>query len=269
MEQKSAGLHSRPVEACGQNHLVRFDRLLFDTGKDTLQAASQVQLQAVASILKAYPNVHARIGGYSDNTGEAAANLQLSQARATNVMDALVKLGVAAGSLDAKGYVPNIRSPTTRPKKAARKTGAFRCALLRSKTHFRARLIPYALSFMAGQEFAQCLKFVKFAGRGPQFGHRVSHAHNITKRRWDLNLQTVHAVVKGAGKRLRVCTSCIRNGKVQKASAGSARPAVVGSSLTRRSSLPFQNLEVARCETSLALLVLFVLRIRMANVTLA
>ena len=33
----------------------------------------------------------------------------------------------------------------------------------------------------------------------------------------NLNLQTVHAVVKGAGKRIRVCTSCIRNGKVVKA----------------------------------------------------
>ena len=52
-------------------------------------------------------------------------------------------------------------------------------------------------------------------GRGPQFGHRVSHAHNVTKRRWNLNL--VHAVINGATKRLRVCTSCIRSGKVQKA----------------------------------------------------
>lgn len=54
-------------------------------------------------------------------------------------------------------------------------------------------------------------------GRGPQFGHRISHAHNVTKRRWNLNLQTVRAIVNGATKRLRVCTSCIRSGKVQKA----------------------------------------------------
>jgi len=54
-------------------------------------------------------------------------------------------------------------------------------------------------------------------GRGPQFGHKISHAHNVTKRRWNLNLQSVRAVVKGAAKRMRVCTSCIRNGKIQKA----------------------------------------------------
>jgi large subunit ribosomal protein L28 len=53
-------------------------------------------------------------------------------------------------------------------------------------------------------------------GRGPQFGNRISHAHNVTKRRWNLNLQTVRAVIKGATKRMRVCTSCIRSGKVQK-----------------------------------------------------
>ena len=53
--------------------------------------------------------------------------------------------------------------------------------------------------------------------RGPRFGNRVSHAHNITKRRWNINLQTVHAVVSGAPKRIRVCTSCIKSGKVQKA----------------------------------------------------
>lgn len=54
-------------------------------------------------------------------------------------------------------------------------------------------------------------------GRGPQFGNRVSHAHNVTKRRWNLNLQTVRAIVKGVNRRIRVCTSCIRSGKVQKA----------------------------------------------------
>ena len=54
-------------------------------------------------------------------------------------------------------------------------------------------------------------------GKGPRFGNRVSHAHNVTKRRWDVNLQSVRAVVSGAAKRIRVCTSCLRSGKVQKA----------------------------------------------------
>jgi len=60
-------------------------------------------------------------------------------------------------------------------------------------------------------------KVCEICGRGPRFGNRISHAHNVTKRRWNLNLQTVRAVVKGTSKRIRVCTSCIRSGKVQKA----------------------------------------------------
>jgi large subunit ribosomal protein L28 len=45
----------------------------------------------------------------------------------------------------------------------------------------------------------------------------VSHAHNVTQRRWDVNLQTVRALINGAAKRIRVCTSCLRSGKVLKA----------------------------------------------------
>ena len=60
-------------------------------------------------------------------------------------------------------------------------------------------------------------KVCEVCGRGPQFGHRISHAHNVTKRRWNLNLQKVHVEMEGTRKHVRVCTSCIRSGKVQKA----------------------------------------------------
>jgi len=55
-------------------------------------------------------------------------------------------------------------------------------------------------------------------GKGPQFGNNISHAHNITKRRWNVNLHPVKAKVQGGtSKNLRVCTSCLRSGKVTKA----------------------------------------------------
>ena len=53
-------------------------------------------------------------------------------------------------------------------------------------------------------------------GKGPQFGNNISHAHNVTRRRWNPNLQTVKAVTNGVGKRVRVCTSCIKAGKIVK-----------------------------------------------------
>jgi large subunit ribosomal protein L28 len=53
-------------------------------------------------------------------------------------------------------------------------------------------------------------------GKGPQFGNNVSHANNTTRRRWNVNLHPVKAVVAGASKRIRVCSGCIKTGKVVK-----------------------------------------------------
>jgi len=53
-------------------------------------------------------------------------------------------------------------------------------------------------------------------GKGPMVGHNVSHAHNLTKRRWLPNLQKVKVKINGSTKRLRVCTNCIKSGKVVK-----------------------------------------------------
>jgi large subunit ribosomal protein L28 len=50
--------------------------------------------------------------------------------------------------------------------------------------------------------------------KGPGFGHNVSHSHRRTKRRFDPNIQRVRAVVNGSPKRLNVCTSCLKAGKV-------------------------------------------------------
>mgnify|MGYP001608188772 FL=1 len=53
-------------------------------------------------------------------------------------------------------------------------------------------------------------------GKGPAFGHRISHAHNVSKRRWLPNLVSMRAMVRGTPKRLRVCTRCLKAGKVTK-----------------------------------------------------
>jgi OmpA-OmpF porin, OOP family len=81
-----------------------FDRVLFDTDKATLQPSSEEQLNNIAEIMKAYPNVHVKIGGYTDNTGDPTANQALSEARAKNVMAALVNKGVDPSRLEAQGY---------------------------------------------------------------------------------------------------------------------------------------------------------------------
>jgi large subunit ribosomal protein L28 len=57
----------------------------------------------------------------------------------------------------------------------------------------------------------------EICGKGPAVGRNVSHAHNVTPRRFNPNLQTVRAAVDGGTRRVRVCTRCIRSNKVVKA----------------------------------------------------
>jgi len=54
-------------------------------------------------------------------------------------------------------------------------------------------------------------------GKKPLTGNTISQAHNVSRRRWNVNLRPVHAKVNGTNKRIRVCTNCLRSGKVVKA----------------------------------------------------
>lgn len=53
--------------------------------------------------------------------------------------------------------------------------------------------------------------------KGPSFGHNVSHSNRKTNRRWNPNIQRVRVVENGTPKRLNVCTSCLKAGKVRRA----------------------------------------------------
>ena len=53
-------------------------------------------------------------------------------------------------------------------------------------------------------------------GKKTTIGRQISHAHNVTARSWQPNLQRVRAIVDGGVKRILVCTRCLRTGKVTK-----------------------------------------------------
>jgi len=57
----------------------------------------------------------------------------------------------------------------------------------------------------------------EICGKGPLTGHTISHAHNVSKRRWLPNLQRVRAMVDGVPRYVKACTRCIRTGNVIKA----------------------------------------------------
>ena len=47
-------------------------------------------------------------------------------------------------------------------------------------------------------------------GKGPGFGHNISHSHRLTNRRWNANIQRKRMVINGVKKPVRVCTQCLR-----------------------------------------------------------
>ena len=57
----------------------------------------------------------------------------------------------------------------------------------------------------------------ELCGKGPLVGNQVSHANNKTKKRTLPNLQRVRALVEGSHRHIRVCTRCLKAGKVTKA----------------------------------------------------
>lgn len=68
-------------------------------------------------------------------------------------------------------------------------------------------------------------RICEICGKGPRAGNRISHAHNVTKRRWEVNLQPARIQTPSGARRARVCTACIKSGKVIKAGRPGRAPA--------------------------------------------
>ncbi len=102
---KSDGYKNATDDAALKDTWYSFDNVNFQMGSATaLEAGSEGQIQNLAAILKAYPDAKIKIGGYTDKTGDAAANKKLSQQRADFIKAELGKLGVGAQVTGAEGY---------------------------------------------------------------------------------------------------------------------------------------------------------------------
>jgi outer membrane protein OmpA-like peptidoglycan-associated protein len=80
------------------------EKVFFETDKATLKPESAVTLDKVAASLKDFPDIKIQVSGHTDDTGSAAHNLRLSEARATTVMNYLISKGVSPSMLSEKGY---------------------------------------------------------------------------------------------------------------------------------------------------------------------
>ena len=56
-----------------------------------------------------------------------------------------------------------------------------------------------------------------FCGKSVHFGNAVSHSHRRSNKIWKSNLKSVRVKTDGGSKKMYVCTSCLRSGKVERA----------------------------------------------------
>ena len=94
-----------PSQSADNDVWFNFDRLLFEKDATTVKSESRNQLRNIAEIMKAYPSVGIKVGGYTDTSGDPAANLRLSRDQANSVRQVLISLGIAAERLTAEGHV--------------------------------------------------------------------------------------------------------------------------------------------------------------------
>jgi outer membrane protein OmpA-like peptidoglycan-associated protein len=105
IEDKLVTFLNDSTTKAGKDVWFDFDDLNFETGSAKLTAESNKQVGNIAAVLKAYPKVKIKIGGYTDKTGDAAKNKKLSMERASAVAAALKAAGaIAAQVTGAEGY---------------------------------------------------------------------------------------------------------------------------------------------------------------------
>jgi len=76
----------------------------FDVGKSTLKPESMGAINEIYSLMKENPDLKFSVEGHTDSQGDDAFNLKLSEERANTVMNTLVKMGISADRLTAKGW---------------------------------------------------------------------------------------------------------------------------------------------------------------------
>ena len=98
-------------------------------------------------------------------------------------------------------------------KKRSKKTLLFRkCSDIIYVLRFCIEYRNYKTIIQGGAVMAKCA----VCGKGAHFGNNVSHSHRRSNRMWKSNIKSVKCNVNGTPKKLYVCASCLRSGKVER-----------------------------------------------------
>ena len=80
------------------------NNIFFDLGKSEIKNESTIELQKLINLLQQNPGIRIEISGYTDNSGDEASNIVLSEMRAKGVMDYIISKGISKTRISAKGY---------------------------------------------------------------------------------------------------------------------------------------------------------------------
>lgn len=121
-QELKKNIELKPIE---KGTKVVLNNIFFESGKADLKPESYLELAKAIELMKANPSMRVEVGGHTDNVGADDKNMALSHARARAVMDFMVKGGIAASRLMAKGYgetQPVATNDTDEGRQANRRT---------------------------------------------------------------------------------------------------------------------------------------------------
>lgn len=86
---------------------IQLKHVFYETGKSVLDQRSKYELDNLVKLLNKYDSMKVELAGHTDNTGDADANLSLSESRASTVLSYLTEKGIGSDRLRSNGYGEN------------------------------------------------------------------------------------------------------------------------------------------------------------------
>ncbi|MDX1552649.1 MAG: OmpA family protein [Marinobacter sp.] len=103
-EELRLQMEAMQAEQTDRGMVLTLGDVLFDLNQAELKASGEATVQRLAEFMREYEERRVRVEGYTDSTGEASYNQELSERRAEAVRDALVSMGISRDRVETKGF---------------------------------------------------------------------------------------------------------------------------------------------------------------------
>ncbi|MBL3557389.1 MULTISPECIES: OmpA family protein [Marinobacter] len=103
-EELRLQMEAMQAEQTDRGMVLTLGDVLFDLNQAELKASGEATVQRLAEFMREYEERRVRVEGYTDSTGEASYNQELSERRAEAVRDALLNMGISRDRVETKGF---------------------------------------------------------------------------------------------------------------------------------------------------------------------